>query len=97
VTMMDRVQALLAECLTAWRVSGEVRRDGDAVLLAACGEVLRVEPAAPGLPFRYTLTRDGRARHATSVVGLLRTVRGVIDPGYQPVRLRVAPTPPAPS
>jgi hypothetical protein len=93
VTMMDRVQALLVESLVAWRVGGEVRRAADALVVVANGEVLRVERAAPGLPFRYTLTRDGRARHATSVAGLLRAVRGVIDPGYQPIRLRIAPTP----
>jgi hypothetical protein len=91
--MMDRVQALLAESLLAWRVNGEVRRDADAVLVLANDQAICVARAAPGLPFRYTVTVRERARHASSVAGLLRIMRGLVDPAYQPNRLRIAPTP----
>ena len=91
--MMDHVQALLGASLAAWRVDGEVRRDADAVLVIVGDATVRVERAAPGLPFRYMVALGGRSRAATSVAGLLRTVRGAVDPAYQPVRLRIAPTP----
>jgi hypothetical protein len=38
---------------------------------------------------------DGeRTRGVTSVSGLLRRLRAVVDPDHRPVRLRIAPLPP---
>ena len=34
-----------------------------------------------------------RTRGVTSIAGLLRAVRAAVDPGYRPVRLRIAPLP----
>ena len=40
------------------------------------------------------MVADGeRTRGVTSVSGLLRNVRAAVDPGYRPVRLRIAPLP----
>jgi hypothetical protein len=37
-----------------------------------------------------------RSRGVTGIAGLLRAVRAAVDPGYQPVRLRIAPVPLSP-
>jgi hypothetical protein len=89
----DHLQALLAASLVAWRVPGNARRQDDAVIVSAREQDIRVARAASGLPFRYTVTVGTRTRHASSVAGLLRVIRGLVDPEYQPVRLRIAPSP----
>src|SRR5262249_28070935 len=89
----ERLHVLLATSLVAWRVPGDVRRQDDAVIVRACGQDIRVARAAPGLPFRYAVTLATRTRHASSVAGLLRVIRGMVNPEYRPVRLRIAPSP----
>ena len=39
------------------------------------------------------VTEGERTRGVTSIAGLLRTVRAAVDPGYRPIRLRIAPLP----
>jgi hypothetical protein len=88
------VEELLRQSLAAWRVGGEVQRDADgAVALTAASRELRVTRAAPGVPFRWMLAEGERMGGVTSIVGLLRTVRATVDPGYRPARLRIAPSP----
>jgi hypothetical protein len=84
------VQRLLAASLAAWQVTGRVERDGDRIMLTAGGEPLLVARGAP--PFRWTVTLAGRARGVTSIAGLLRTVRRVVDPDHQGSQLRIAPS-----
>ena len=92
----ERVAELLAESLLAWRVGGEVQREADgAIRLKSAGKELTITRAPAGVPFRWMVSEGGRTRGATSVAGLLRSVRATIDPAYRPVRLRVAPLPPA--
>ena len=92
------VEALLVQSLAAWRVTGNVARQTDGVLLVTAREKrLRVSRAPTNLPFRWMVIEGERARGATSVSGLLRHVRAAIDPGYRPVRLRIAPLPLVPS
>ena len=43
---------------------------------------------------RWMLGEGERTRGATSISSLLRHVRAAVDPGYRPVRLRIAPLPP---
>jgi hypothetical protein len=88
---MVRLQALLEAGLAAWRVAGDVRRDGSVIVVRAGVDELRIARAAPDLPVRWIVSMGARTRGVTSVVGVLRTVRAVADPGHQPVRLRVAP------
>jgi hypothetical protein len=90
-----RVHRLLAASLAAWKVSGRVERDGDHITLTAGEHTLLVARGAP--PFRWTVTVAGRARGGTSIAGLLRTVRRVVDPDHQASRLRIAPSPLVPS
>jgi hypothetical protein len=90
---LDHLHALLAASLAAWRVPAETRRRDDAVQVLACGQDIRVARAAVGLPFRYTITVGARTRHASSIAGLLRVVRGAVDPEHRPVRLRIATAP----
>ena len=84
------VQRLLTASLAAWRVPGSIARDGDRITLRAGEHTLLVARGAP--PFRWTVTLAGRARGVTSIAGLLRTVRRVVDPDHQASRLRIAPS-----
>jgi hypothetical protein len=83
------VHRLLAASLAAWQVAGRVARDGDRITLTAGEHALLVTRGEP--PFRWTVTLAGRARGVTSIAGLLRLVRRVVDPDHQASRLRIAP------
>jgi len=85
------VHRLLAASLLAWRVAGRVERESDRITLTAGEDTLVVARGTP--PFRWTVTLGGRERGVTSVAGLLRLVRRVVDPDHQPSRLRIAPSP----
>jgi hypothetical protein len=90
----NAVEELVAQSLRAWRVSGDVAREPDGVLLVAAGDKrLRITRAPADLPFRWMIADAERTRGATSVSGLLRNVRAAVDPDYRPVRLRIAPLP----
>ena len=93
--MLEKVQELLRQSLSAWRVKGGVERDGDrALVLRVAEKQLRIARApASEQPFRWIVTEGERDRRVTSIAGLLRTVRLAVDPDYRPVRLRVAPLP----
>jgi hypothetical protein len=94
----EHVRELLVRSLEAWRVPGDVGRDAQgALVLTAEGCQLRIARAADaGLPFRWMVTDGERIRGVASIAGLLRAVRTTVDPGYRPIRLRVAPLPLAP-
>jgi hypothetical protein len=85
------VHRLLAASLAAWRVAGRVERAADRITLTAGDETLLVARGAP--PFRWTVTLGSRERGVTSIAGLLRLVRRVVDPDHQASRLRIAPSP----
>jgi hypothetical protein len=85
------VHRLLTASLTAWRVTGRVEREADRITLTAGEHTLLVARGAS--PFRWTVTLAGRARGVTSIAGLLRLVRRVVDPDHQGSQLRIAPSP----
>jgi hypothetical protein len=88
----------LAQSLLAWRVAGKVQREPDGTLTLTAGDKrLRVSRASGDLPFRWMVTEGERARGITGLAGLLRTVRAAVDPGYRPIRLRIAALPLVPS
>ena len=89
------VHRLLAASLDAWKVGGQVARDNDRLTLTAGEQTLLIARGSP--PFRWTVTLAGRERGVTSIAGLLRTVRRVVDPDHQASRLRIAPSPLVPS
>lgn len=90
----DPFLRVLQHSLVAWRVIGRVRRVEDgAYLVEGLGREIRIEPAEPGLPFRWMVTTDGRRRPALSIITVLRQVRGALDPSFKPVRVRIAPLP----
>jgi hypothetical protein len=94
----DGVHELVLQSLRAWRVSGDVSREADGALLVTAGEKrLRISRAPADLPFRWMVAEGERNRGAPSIAGLLRTLRAAVDPGYRPVRLRIAPLPLVPS
>ena len=94
----EAVHELLVQSLRAWRVTGNVAREADgALLVTAGGRRLRVSRAPAELPFRWMVADGERTRGATSIAGLLRNLRAAVDPGYRPVRLRIAPLPLVPS
>jgi hypothetical protein len=94
----DLLCELLAQSLLAWRVCGEVRRaNGGAILISGERREILVDPAPPGLPFRWLVTVDDRERPAISIVAVLRQVREALDPGYATQRVRVAAFPLVPT
>jgi hypothetical protein len=88
---VELVHRLLTASLVAWRVDGRVEREADRFTVTTENETLLVARGAP--PFRWTVTLADRTRGVTSIAGLLRTVRRVVDPDHQPSRLRIAPSP----
>ena len=94
----DALDELVRQSLRAWRVGGVVAREADGALRVTAGEKrLRISRAPADLPFRWMVADGERTRGATSIAGLLRSVRAAVDPGYRPVRLRIAPLPLVPS
>jgi hypothetical protein len=90
----NTIEELFRQSLLAWHLSGDVAREADgALLVTAGGKRLRIARAPAGLPFRWTVVEGERTRGVTSVSGLLRALRAAFDPGYRPVRLRIAPLP----
>jgi hypothetical protein len=87
---VELIHRLLAASLAAWKVAGRVERAGDRITLTAGEHTLLVARGAP--PFRWTVTLAGRERGVTSIAGLLRTLRRVVDPDHQASRLRIAPS-----
>jgi hypothetical protein len=88
--MVGLVHRLLTASLTAWQVTGRVQRDADRITLTVGAQTVLIARGAP--PFRWMMTVAGRDRGATSVAGLLRMVRRVINPDYPTSRLRIAPS-----
>jgi hypothetical protein len=88
--MIALVHRLLTASLLAWKVAGRVERDAPRITLTAGEHILLIARGAP--PFRWTVTLAGRERGVTSIAGLLRVVRRVVDPDHQASRLRIAPS-----
>ena len=94
----ELVRELLVQSLAAWRVAGSVAHAVDgALVIAGARKAIRIERAPPHLPFRWTVTVDGRKRGAISLVAVLRQVREALDPGYAANRVRIALAPLVPS
>jgi hypothetical protein len=91
-SMDDALLALVTSSLTIWARTGTAQHDQTGVLIVACdGHTARISRAAPGVPFRWSVTIDGRERVASSVTGLLRVLRSSLDPDFKPSRVRIAP------
>ena len=92
-TSLDDRAKLLVQSLRAWRVSGEVRARPTGRCWSRPATSAAHLARAADLPFRWMVSEGERTRGVTSIAGLLRTVRAAVDPGYRPVRLRIAPLP----
>ena len=90
----ERMRELMEQSLRFWRLTGCVHLSCDGAVLLSCGaHAIRIEPAAPNLPFRWMVTVDNRRRGAVSTVAVLRQVRTALDPGYATQRARLAVLP----
>jgi hypothetical protein len=90
--MMVALARLLTSSLTLWKRRGTVRHEkSGTIIVEADGHVARIARAAPGIPFRWSSTIDGRERVAGSINGLLRMLRASLDPNFRPSRVRIAP------
>ena len=90
----EHLYELMTQSLLAWRLIGTVHGTSDGAILVSCRtRNIRIEPAPPGLPFRWIVIVDDRRRAAISLVAVLRQVRAVLDPGYATMRARIAPFP----
>ena len=87
----ERMRELMEQSLRFWRMTGCVHLGCDGAVLLSCGaHAIRIEPAAPDLPFLWMVTIDDRRRGAVSTVAVLRQVRTALDPGYATQRVRLA-------
>jgi len=90
--MEEALIALLTSSLEMWGRSGSVRSDEGGAMVVACeGHVARITRAAAPVPFRWSITINGRERVASSVPGLLRVLRANLDQNFRPSRVRIAP------
>ena len=90
----ERMRELMEQSLRFWRLTGCVRLGCDGAVLLSCGaHAIRIEPAAPDLPFLWMVMIDNRRRGAVSTVAVLRQVRIALDPGYATQRARLAVLP----
>ena len=88
---ITRVQDLLVASLDAWRLNGSVLCQADGTLRLTVDDATIIISRAAA-PFRWTARTEARSRSVTSIAGLLRTLRQILDPAYQPNRLRIAPS-----
>jgi hypothetical protein len=96
-TMEEALYQLLSLSLGAWRVAGQVRRQRDGALIVTAGDRrLCVQRVRGPLPYRWMVSGE-KSRGVMSVAGVLRAVRGALDPGHRPVRLQIGSLPPVPS
>ena len=92
--MEEALGELLRLSLRTWGIAGKVCRDGDGVLIIVTGNRRIAVRRAPR-PFRW-LVRGDKTRGAMSVAGVLRIVRGRLDPGHRPAGVLVGALPTAP-
>ena len=102
----ERLCAFLEDSLALWGVDGTVQAGEPpvvAVIRAANGSVIWVEPAPPGMPFRWVArwrtagnmpdsAREQRPRPCGSLVGLLNAIRKALGV-ERGAALRIAPAP----
>jgi hypothetical protein len=89
---MASLARLLTSSLVLWKRRGTVRYEkSGTIIVEADRHVARIARAAPGIPFRWSITIDGRERVAGSINGLLRMLRASLDPNFRPSRVRIAP------
>ncbi|MEO0477647.1 MAG: hypothetical protein AAF085_17010 [Planctomycetota bacterium] len=92
--MIASLRHLLKVSLAEWHLDGDIMSDQSGRTKVQCGDVeMMIERAPQAMPFRWFLSIDGRKRTAASVAGVLRIVRQTLAPGYEPLSLRIAPTP----
>jgi hypothetical protein len=90
-TSKELLGELLAQSLMAWGIMGSVQCASDGSVLLSCHAAdIRVQTAAPDLPFRWMLTIHDRTRGAISLTAVLRQVRSALDPDYAANRARIA-------
>jgi hypothetical protein len=102
----QRLRTFIEESLALWCVDATVE-SGQAPVVAeiraANGTIVWVEPAQPGVPFRWIArsrsardsidgAREPRPRPCGSLVGLLNAIRKALDV-ERGSALRIAPTP----
>lgn len=92
------VLALVRTSLGLWRVDAAVRRSDDGrIVIEAPGLDVEIGRAPSELPFRWLIETAGRQRPASSVAGLLRNLRMLLEPQFRPARARIASFTPPPA
>jgi len=86
-TMQEAACELLAQSLLAWGLIGSVRRQNDGGIIVSCSATeIEVQPSPAGLPFRWTVTVNGRRRAAISLVAVLRQCVRRLTPDTRPTK-----------
>jgi hypothetical protein len=90
------VGELVAASLAAWGLAGVATCTDDGAIVidrTSSNKTLRIEPKPDDHMFRWTVTVDGRARPAISLVAVLRQVRAALDADFAATRVRVSVAP----
>ncbi|MFV0295476.1 MAG: hypothetical protein ACK5JT_05090 [Hyphomicrobiaceae bacterium] len=83
--------ALLRSSLALWGVDASATPlGGGAIRIDAETTAMTIARAPASLPFRWLVRLPERERAASSLVGVLRIVRGALDPHWRPSRARIA-------
>jgi hypothetical protein len=90
-TTNAHVLSLIRASLALWEVPATVRAvaDGAWLIVVDDGRSIYVQRASAGIPFRWMVEGSGRERPASSVAGLLRVLRAMLDPEWRPARARI--------
>ncbi len=92
------VLALVRTSLGLWRVDATIgRNEAGRIVIAAPGLDVEISRAPPELPFRWLIEVGGRQRPASSVAGLMRNLRMLLEPQFRPARARIASLTPPPA
>ena len=90
---IELARDLVGASLAAWRLAGEATCTHDGAIVVdrtGNGRQLRIEPQPQDSMFRWTVTVDGRARPAISLLAVLRQVRAALDRDFAATRVRVS-------
>ena len=94
MSSIDPIHDLLAASLAWWKVDGVINVEPNGAMSITRADIpnepLRIARAPAGLPFRWQVTFAGRTRSLSSVAGVLRTVRSVVDPAWAGQKVVVA-------
>ena len=85
-TLMSALVGLIESSIEIWDAGRDVAVDSNdegGILISTPQQMITIDRAPPGMPFRWVVKTDGRTRTAASIPGVLRIVRQHLSTTYQ--------------